>query len=104
MYTCYKTKGILIRSLTCQCCCCNLINYLSSCQYCCSLFLVGWFYQERSLELELTQGDAAALMQSANELLEWVETNLNQDFLHERPPGELDQLLNNSEGIKVQLS
>ena len=40
-------------------------------------------------------------MQSANELLEWVESNLNQDVLHERPPGELDRLLHNSEGIKV---
>ena len=41
-------------------------------------------------------------MKSATELLDWVEANLDQDFLHERPPGELDRLLHNSQGIKVQ--
>lgn len=53
------------------------------------------------MDLELTQGDTATLLRSANELLEWVEDNLGQDLLHERPPGELNQLLQNSEGIKV---
>ena len=40
-------------------------------------------------------------MESANELLEWVESNLDNDFLHDPPPGELNRLLVNSDGIKV---
>ena len=57
--------------------------------------------QDRALQLELTQGDTATLIKSANELLDWVESTLGQDFLHERPPGELDMLLHNSEELKV---
>ena len=57
--------------------------------------------QDRALDLELTQGDTATLIRSANELLEWVEETLGIDFLHERPPGEMEKLLQNAEGLQV---
>lgn len=51
--------------------------------------------------MELCEGNTAVLLKSANELLEWVELNLENNLLLEAPPGELAKLLANKEGLKV---
>ena len=60
------------------------------------------FSQERSQDLELCQGNAAAILGTVDELLHWVEEEMEQEFLHQLPPGELDRLKSNVEGLQVR--
>ena len=60
-----------------------------------------FFPQERSQDLELCQGNAAAILGTVDELLHWVEEEMEQEFLHQLPPGELDRLKSNAEGLQV---
>ena len=57
--------------------------------------------EEKSHELELREGNAAVLLDTANELLDWVEQEMEQDMLALRPPGELDKLKTNSASLTV---
>ena len=57
--------------------------------------------QEKSHDLELREGNAAVLLDTANELLEWVEQEMEQDMLALRPPAELDKLKSNSASLTV---
>ena len=57
--------------------------------------------QERAHDLEVREGNAAVLLDTANELLEWVEQEMEQEVLAQPPPGELDQLKSNSTSLMV---
>ena len=60
--------------------------------------------QQRSHDLELREGQTAALLDTANELLEWVEQEMGLEMFSQRPPGELDKLKSNSSCLQVRRS
>ena len=57
--------------------------------------------QQRSHDLELQEGQTATLLNTANELLGWVEQEMGQEVFAQRPPGELDKLKTNTACLQV---
>ena len=60
-----------------------------------------YFWQKRLLEIELSSGNTAEMINLANELLEWVNDTLVIPILNEKPPGEFEQLLQNKNDLQV---
>lgn len=58
-------------------------------------------FQKRLLELELSTGNTAEIIELANELLDWVNTTSIIPILNEKPPGKFEQLRQNRNDLQV---